>query len=119
MLKEKYDGEIRLLNEQINSAKMNDLHIKERIKAINDKLTELQKEKESYVNEKNNINSILKEADETRKKEFDALAGISENIESILAEIEEAKNEIIDLLNQKSAVKSKYRDMIQCLNRFL
>ena len=107
LLKEKYDGEIRLLNEQINSAKMNDLHIKERIKAINDKLTELQKEKESYVNEKNNINSILKEADETRKKEFDALAGISENIESILAEIEEAKNEIIDLLNQKSAVKSK------------
>ncbi|MDY2606649.1 MAG: chromosome segregation protein SMC [Lachnospiraceae bacterium] len=107
LLKEKYDGEIRLLNEQINSAKMNDLHIKERIQAINDKLTELQKEKESYVNEKNNINSVLKEADETRKKEFDALAGISENIESILSEIEEAKNEIIDLLNQKSAVKSK------------
>ena len=107
LLKEKYDGEIRLLNEQINSAKMNDSHIRDRINAINAKVEDLEKEKTSYENQKTDINKVLKEADDTRKKEFDVLAGISENIQSLLSEIEDAKNEIIDLLNQKSAVKSK------------
>lgn len=107
LLREKYDGEIKLLNEQINSAKQNDSHIKDRISAITSKMEELDKEKKEYLKEKEDINLILKDADENRKKEFDVLAGISENIETILTEIEEAKNEIIDLLNQKSTVKSR------------
>ena len=45
LLKEKYYGEINLLNEQIRSAKQNDSHVKERIEAIQKKLEELEKEK--------------------------------------------------------------------------
>ena len=43
LLKEKYYGEINLLNEQIRSAKQNDSHVKERIEAIQKKLEELEK----------------------------------------------------------------------------
>ena len=50
-----------------------------------------------YGIRKEDINLILKDADENRKKEFDVLAGISENIETILTEIEEAKNRRRDL----------------------
>jgi chromosome segregation protein len=119
LLKEKYDGEIKLLNEQINSSKMNDSHIKERINSIETKIKELEIEKQGYEKEKQDINDILKEADDKRKHEYDKLSGISDNIQEILDEIEEAKNEIIDLLNQKSAVKSKiqrYDTMLEQIN---
>lgn len=119
LLKEKYDGEIKLLNEQIHSSEMNDSHIKERIQVIEDKIKDLETEKAGYEQEKETISNVLKEADEKRKQEFDKLAEISENIQSILEEIEEAKNEIIDLLNQKSAVKSKiqrYDTMLEQIN---
>ena len=119
LLKEKYDGEIKLLNEQINSSKMNDSHYKERINSIECKIKELVEEKSGYEKEKEDINNILKEADSKRKQEYDKLSGISENIQSLMDEIEEAKNEIIDLLNQKSSVKSKiqrYDTMLEQVN---
>ena len=119
LLKEKYDGEIRVLNEQINSSKTNDAHIRERIAYITSKIEDLEKEKDKYENEKKTITDILKEADENRKKEYDELASISDRIAGYLGEIEEAKNEIIDLLNQKSAVKSKiqrYDTMLEQIN---
>ena len=62
---------------------------------------------------------MLKHADETRKEEYDKLSAISETIASITEEIEEAKSEIIDLLNQKSAIKSKiqrYDTMLEQIN---
>lgn len=119
LLKEKYDGEIKLLNEQINSSKMNDSHYKERISSIEGRIKELEEEKSGYEKEKEDINNILKEADSKRKQEYNKLSGISENIQSLMDEIEEAKNEIIDLLNQKSSVKSKiqrYDTMLEQVN---
>lgn len=119
LLREKYDGEIKLLNEQINSSKMNDSHYKERINSIENRIKELEEEKSGYEKEKEDINNILKEADSKRKQEYDKLSGISENIQSLMEEIEEAKNEIIDLLNQKSSVKSKiqrYDTMLEQVN---
>lgn len=119
LLKEKYDGEIKLLNEQINSSKMNDTHYKERISSIEGRIKELEDEKSGYENEKEQINNVLKEADSKRKQEYDKLSAISENIQSLTDEIEEAKNEIIDLLNQKSSVKSKiqrYDTMLEQVN---
>ena len=34
----KFDGEIKVLNEQINSAKQNDEHIRERIASVNENI---------------------------------------------------------------------------------
>lgn len=107
LVKEKYDGEIKLLNEQINSFKLSDTHIKERMNAINGQISSLTEEKSDYEDQKMKISEVLKNSDETRKNEYDILSGIIENIANIENEIEDAKNEIIDLLNQKSAVKSR------------
>lgn len=119
LIKEKYTGEINLLNEQINSAKQSDLHIKERIELVNKRITELNQEKDEFINEKNDLSDTLKNADNLRKEEYDKLAAITDSIDSIMAEIEEAKNEIIELLNQKSAIKSKiqrYDTMLEQIN---
>ncbi len=119
LIKEKYDGEIKLLNEQINSSRMNEAHLNERIEAISKKLEELGKEKEDYLNQKQEINDVLKNAEETRKTEYDILAKISDGIRDLIEEVEETKNEIIDLLNQKSSIKSKiqrYDTMLEQIN---
>ncbi|MBQ3545214.1 MAG: chromosome segregation protein SMC [Lachnospiraceae bacterium] len=119
LVKEKYSGEINLINEQINSAKQSDSHIKERIEQINKRIEELNKEKEGFIKEKQNLSDTLKNADNIRKGEYDKLAVITDSIEAIISEIEEAKNEIIELLNQKSAIKSKiqrYDTMLEQIN---
>lgn len=119
LLKEKYYGEINLLNEQIHSARQNDSHVKERIEAVNKKLKELEEERDSYLTNKAELAETLKHADEIRKSEYDKLATVTDNISSLTEEIEEAKNEIIELLNQKSAIKSKiqrYDTMLEQIN---
>ena len=119
LLKEKYYGEINLLNEQIHSAKQNDSHVKERIEAVNKKLKELEEERDTYLTNKAELTETLKHADEIRKSEYDKLASVTDNISSLTGEVEEAKNEIIELLNQKSAIKSKiqrYDTMLEQIN---
>ncbi len=107
LLKEKFEGDIKVLQEQIHSAKQNDAHIKERIKSIQFNIEQANSEKKQYLQEKEELQNTLKSADEIRRQEFDVLASLSEKINNILEEIEDAKNEIIDLLNQKAIVKSK------------
>ncbi|MBE5926752.1 MAG: chromosome segregation protein SMC [Lachnospiraceae bacterium] len=107
ILKEKFDGEIRVLNEQINSVKQNDEHIKERIYAINENIDKTIKEKEGLLVEKNQADDILKNADSIKKDELEKLNEISLKIQELVQEVEDSKNEIIDLLNEKSSVKSK------------
>ncbi len=119
LVKEKYLGEINLLNEQINSAKQNEAYVKERVEAINKRISELSDEKNKYLGDKKELETTLKNADELRKNEYDTLEKISENIAFITEEIDEAKSEIIELLNQKSAIKSKiqrYDTMLEQVN---
>lgn len=107
LLKEKFDGDIKVLNEQIHSFQQNDSHIQERILLVEKNIENANKERDKYIEEKLSLQTSLEQAEDTRKKEFDTLAAVSENISIILEDIEEAKNEIIDLLNQKANVKSK------------
>lgn len=119
LVKEKYLGEVKLLQEQIHSIQQNQSHVEERIAAVNKKQGELTAEKEGLLKDKQDLEKTLREADETRKGEYDALEEIRETIENLTGEIEDAKQEIIELLNQKSAVKTKiqrYDTMLEQIN---
>ena len=107
ILKEKFDGEIRVLNEQINSVRQNDEHIKERISSINDNIDKSIKEKEALIEEKRQADEVLNNADSIKKEELGKLGEIAAKIAELMQEVEDSKNEIIDLLNEKSSVKSK------------
>ena len=119
LVKEKYLGEIKLLNEQIVFAKQNEANVKERVEAINKKIQELSDDRNRYLDDKKELETTLKTADSIRKNEYNELEKISQNIASITEEIDEAKSEIIELLNQKSAIKSKiqrYDTMLEQVN---
>ena len=119
ILKEKFEGEIKVLEEQINSAKQNEEHIKNRIDAINETIDKNIKEKEGLLAEQKEAEEVLNNADNIKKGENEKLSDITDRINQLNEEVEQAKSEIIDLLNEKSSVKSRiqrYDTMLEQIN---
>lgn len=105
--KEKLEGQIGILNEKINSASSNDAHFKTRINDEQAKIADKNKEKEKYLQEKEEIDAevarLLESKDEARKELDKVLNRISE----INEQIEECKSTIIETLNTRATIKSK------------
>ncbi len=105
--KEKLEGQIGILNEKINSASSNDAHFKTRINDEQEKIAEKNKEKEKYLQEKEEIDAevakFLESKEEARKELDKVLAEINE----INEQVEECKSTIIETLNKRATIKSK------------
>ena len=103
--KEKLEGQIGILNEKINSASSNDAHFKTRINDEQAKIADKNKEKEKYLQEKEEIDAevarLLESKDEARKELDKVLNRISE----INEQIEECKSTIIETLNTRATIK--------------
>lgn len=104
---EKSEGEIRLLNEQINSSKSNEELIRKQADGINEKNKGLEKDIEENNENKAKIEEEAKEILDLLDKKNEELDSLKKEIEDYNKELEDAKTEIIELLNQKSSVKSK------------
>ena len=105
--KEKLEGQIGILNEKINSASVNDAHFKTRMKDEQAKIDEKNKEKDKYLEEKEEIDKEAKallEDKDNAKKELD---NILSKITEINDNIEECKSTIIETLNTRANIKSK------------
>ena len=116
---EKYDGDIKVLNEQINSAQINGEHIKSRMNAINEDIKVHNKEKEEILSEQKEIEENLAKATKVQNDADGRLVVIGEKIRQFLEEIENSKAEIINLLNEKSGVMAKiqrYDTMLEQIN---
>lgn len=119
LYKGQLEGEVKVLNEQINSSKINDEHYKNRITAINTSIAEYNSEKEKLNGEKQEIRQMLNNASDIQKEADKNAAAITEKIESLIAEVEDLKNDIISLLNEKSNIKAKiqrYDTMLEQIN---
>ena len=105
--KEKLEGQIGILNEKINSASANDAHFKTRMKDEQDKIDEKNREKEKYLEEKeeidNEVKALLDDRDAAKKELDSVLSKITEINDSI----EECKSTIIETLNTRANIKSK------------
>lgn len=119
VLREKLDGNINVLNEQINSARINDENLNNRITNINDNIKAKEDEKIEFLNQKNEINNLLGNAKDIKQEADDKVSAITNKIIEISNMIEEEKSEIINLLNEKSNVLSKiqrYDTMLEQIN---
>ena len=116
---EKFDGDIKVLNEQINSAKINDEHLRNRMESITADIENHNKEKERLLQEKKEIDESLQAASKVQNEADSKVAAITARINELLEEIETSKTEIIDLLNEKSGVMAKiqrYDAMLEQVN---
>lgn len=119
LYKGQLEGEVKVLNEQINSAKVNDEHYKNRISAIEQSISEYNSEKEKLNKEKDELREMMENASGIQSEADNKVFVITHKIQELTELVDRHKGSIIELLNEKSAIKSKiqrYDTMLEQIN---
>ena len=107
LLKQQLEGQINVLREQINTARMNDEHYDNRLNTVQSEINMRKEQKASFEEEKKNLSEKLREASQAdtvvKKRLIDVQAQIAEHTE----EIEQRKQEIIGSSWKQSFYESK------------
>ncbi len=106
LAKEKQEGEIKVLNEQILAVKQNDLHYQTRIEAIDSDIGARKEEQDGYIREKKEIDARLDLLDDEQTAVNDELEKIRTNISNYTRQIEECNGEIFEFLSENSTIKT-------------
>ena len=104
---EKFEGQINVIKEQINSAKNNESYINQRIQSISLEIEQQNEELKKSENDKAENESQLNQILETQTASNEEILDINEQYSGLEKEIESNKAEIIELLNAKSSIKAK------------
>jgi chromosome segregation protein len=107
IIREKLEGEINVLKEQINGAKGNETHFRERIEAINVQISERDTEKNAILNTKSELDLNVSELENERNAAKEQLEQVQEKIEEINSEIDHDNNYILKMINDRGNIKSK------------
>ena len=119
LLKQQYEGQVQVLEEQISSGKQNSEHYQNRLTALREDLDRRTQEKEKLAEDKLELQSRLKEIRASLSKETEALENIVSNVEECTQAVEDGKNEIIEILNSRATTKGKvqrFDAMLEQLN---
>ena len=101
------EGQIGVLKEQINTDRMNDEHLQNRIGAIEKEIGEREASRSEFAGDKSRMDEQLQEAGRVRTEAEAALLEVQEQIARLTALIEAGKSEVIELLNQRASTKGK------------
>ena len=119
LLKQQYEGQVQVLEEQISSGKQNSEHYQNRLTALGEDLDRRTQEKEKLAEDKLELQSRLKEIRASLSKETEALENIVSNVEECTQAVEDGTNEIIEILNSRATTKGKvqrFDAMLEQLN---
>ena len=114
--KEKAEGEIKVLKEQISSVQQNDEYIQNRIHTNEHDIEVKKAEENGYLSEKSGIDEKISGMDDLLTHALNELNKIKENIIRYSREIEECNNNIFEQLNINSGIKSnmqRYETMLE------
>lgn len=116
VIKEKLEGEIKVLNEQINSVEQNAENKKHRLKTIGFDITQKQNEKRRYSDEKKKIDHKLNQFSEKQSLVTEKLNEIRTQISEYQSRIDLCNAEIFDCLNENTGIKTskqRYETMLE------
>ena len=105
--KEQLEGQIKVLNEQINAAKQNDAHYKNRLESIKLNISTKQEELSKYAEKKSEMDESLKGIQNLQIAAQDKLDLIVNEIDRLSKSIEAGKVKSAEYFNEKSNMKSK------------
>jgi chromosome segregation protein len=114
--KEKAEGEIKVLKEQIISLRQNDVYIQTRIENTKKEVDVKKLEESNYLTEKAAFDDKIAGMDDLLTSALNELNRIKENILRYSKEIEECNNGIFEHLNINSGIKSnmqRYETMLE------
>lgn len=104
--KEKQEGAIKVLNEQILAIRQNALHYQSRLETINKDISSRKIEQEGYIKEKQEIDLKIDALDDDQSAITSELEKVRENIAGFLKQIEDCNSEIFDFLSENATIKS-------------
>ena len=104
---EKFEGQINVIREQINSAKNNESYINQRIDSVNEEIKQQGIELENAQREKTENEGKLKEVIASQTEINEQIEEKGQGIKELEEKIEKDKGEIIELLNAKALIKTK------------
>lgn len=119
VLRGKLEGQINVLKEQINTAKMNDEHLKNRMESIQSSWEEKKKQQETLKSEREAFCIQLENEEKVQEEALLKLHEVQNKNADLNKKIESGKNEIIQLLNDKGSTKGKlqrYDTMLEQVN---
>ena len=105
--REKMEGEIKVLKEQINTAKNDELHLAENTSRVQQELEKYKKEWQSYDEEKTQLDESLLEANKQLQEMKEQEEEKERSIQGILQKIEFEKQKMIDGMNEAASLKGK------------
>ena len=117
--KGKLEGEVNVLMEQIHTAQTSQEHYLNRKKAIENDSAQRKKSRQDYEAEQSGLDARLAKMADRSKDAQERLDEVRKSIHACNEVITHGKNEIIELLNQKGAVKGqqqRYDLMLEQLN---
>ena len=107
VMKEKLEGQIGILNEQIKAASGSDQHFQTRKEAISAEIAEKNREKDKVLEEKKKIDEELAGLLKNREAVSIKLNEVMQTIHSVNDSIAEYKSSIIETLNARATIKSR------------
>lgn len=107
VLKEKLEGQLNVLREQILAAKQSEEHFQIRQQEISRDRAQHQEQYTHFVKEKAEVDGQLKSMEEQKSQVMARYQELQEEIAHCSRRIEEGKNEMIDLLNSKASTKAR------------
>lgn len=118
--KEKLDGQIRVLTEQIRSTLSNDEFVARQLDTIQKNLEANETELEKQKQKKTENEDAIKQKTEKLNKLTSEVSLLRERSDELLCKVESYKAEIIEILNEKAMVQSKmerYDTMIEQIGK--
>ena len=107
VLRGKLEGEIAVLKEKIRSLTGNGEHLEGRRQTLEGEISSRQKEKEALLTKKAGIEAEFSKQQANRDQASQTLESTRERIAELNSSVESGKNAIIEILNQRAAIKSR------------
>ena len=107
LLKQQLEGQINVLKEQINTARMNDEHYDNRVNTVRVEIETRQEQKASLEKEQESLQEKLLQASEEDREARERLIEVQTKIAEHTAGIESGKQEIMELLENRASTKAK------------
>ncbi len=114
--KGRLEGQINVLNEQINTLLVNDEHLGERINAVNANITAKEEEKKEFLEKRSLAREELLAKEAEKNEAEEKLLSVQNHIAQLNHSIEQNKDEIIEILNEKAQTKTRsqrYETMLE------
>ncbi|MCR4598507.1 MAG: chromosome segregation protein SMC [Acetatifactor sp.] len=107
LYRERLEGEIGVLNEQINSAQASEAHLSSRKETLENEIKAHEQEKQDILNDKSDTDAKVEELAATAQSMRKDLEAVQNRIEELNGAIEDGKNTIMNELNQRASIKSR------------